>query len=74
MIALYKSGKKIKELENLVMSINIDRFRKFACLESTEQYFNQYGLCGVVYDGNKYIYGVIKIFQRAGTDQIAITL
>lgn len=74
MIDFYKNDKKIKELENLIMSINIDRFRKFVCLESTEQYFNQYGLCGVVYDGNKYIYGVIKIFQQVGIDQIAITL
>lgn len=48
--------KKIKELENLVMSMNIDRFRKFACLESTDKYFNQYGLCGVVCDGDKYIW------------------
>lgn len=48
--------KKIKELENLVMSLNIDRFRKFECLESTDKYFNQYGLCGVVCDGDKYIW------------------
>ena len=48
--------KKIKELEMFVISMNVDKFRKFACLESVEQYFNHYGLCGVVYEGDKYIW------------------
>lgn len=44
---------EIKELKNLIMSINLDKC-EFVCLDSVNEYFNHPGLCGVVYNGNKY--------------------
>ena len=50
------NNEKIKELKEMIEVSDSPCFSKFKCLESTKEYFNDYGLCGVVFEDGKYVW------------------
>ena len=48
--------KQIKYLEKLIYALKVPEFNSFKCSNDTYYYYNKPGLCGIVYNNNKWIW------------------
>lgn len=47
---------QLKNLEILIKKLNLSEYTCFKCLGNTSDYFNQFGLCGVVVEDEKWVW------------------